>query len=112
MSAPMTLAEYKAQVDEKYSGMRERQAAEQERRRAEAAALKRKDHWLLVGPNGEIDGVMTRRFCGSAAEAFEEFFPKKKERHAKSAEGWHIESDDVDGSRWAAECARHEGGAE
>ncbi|MHA4848529.1 hypothetical protein L1080_003160 [Rhodococcus sp. MSC1_016] len=98
----MTLAEHKAQVDAKHSGMREQQLAKREENRP------RKDHWLLVGPNGEIDGVCTKRFTKSAAAAFEEFFPKKKERHAASAEGWHIESDDENGSRWAAECARHQ----
>lgn len=102
MTKQMTLAEYKAQVDAKYSGMRGQQLAKQEAERP------RKDHWLLVGPNGEIDGVMTKRFTKSAAAAFEEFFPKKKERHEASAKGWHIEEDDENGSRWAAECKRHE----
>ncbi|WKN53805.1 hypothetical protein HJ581_0008335 [Rhodococcus opacus] len=102
MTNSLTLAEYKAQVDAKYAGMRDQQLAKSEEERP------RKDHWLLVGPDGEIDGVMTRRFCGSAAQAFEEFFPKKKERHQKSAEGWHIEEDDENGSRWAADCARRE----
>ncbi|WP_054246414.1 hypothetical protein [Rhodococcus opacus] len=102
MSTQLTLAEYKAQVDAKYAGMREQQMVKREAERP------RKDHWLLVGPNGEIDGVMTKRFTKSAAAAFEEFFPKKKERHAASAEGWHIEEDDENGTRWAADCARRE----
>jgi hypothetical protein len=102
MTKQITLAEYKAQVDARYSGMREQIAKRVEEARP------RKDHWLLVGPNGEIDGVMTKRFTKSAAAAFEEFFEKKKERHQKSAEGWHIEEDDENGSRWAAECARHD----
>jgi hypothetical protein len=102
MSKQMTLAEYKAHVDAKYSGMREQQVAKQEAERP------RKDHWLLVGPDGEIDGVMTKRFTKSAAAAFEEFFPKKKDRHMKSAAGWRIEEDDENGSRWAADCARRE----
>jgi hypothetical protein len=102
MSKEMTLAEYKAQVDAKYSSARGVTLAAATKRQAP-----RKDHWLLVGPNGEIDGVMTHRLASSAAAAFEEFFPKKKERHQASAEGWHIEQDDENGSRWAAECARH-----
>lgn len=104
MTKQLTLAEYKAQVDAKY---------ENARARSEAALLqqkepRRKDHWLLVGPNGEIDGLMVKRHCKSAVQAFEEFFPAKKERHQKSAEGWHIEEDDENGSRWAAEYARHQ----
>ena len=102
MTKQMTLAEYKAQVDAKYSGMRDQRIPKHE------ADRPRKDHWLLVGPDGEIDGVMTKRFTKSAAAALEEFFPKKKERHEKSAEGWHIEEDDENGTRWAAECKRHE----
>lgn len=102
MSKQMTLAEYKAQVDAKYEKARGASLAETVKKQAP-----RKDHWLLVGPDGEIDGVMTHRLASSAAQAFEEFFPKKKERHSKSAEGWHIEQDDENGSRWAAEIERH-----
>ncbi|MFE5699943.1 hypothetical protein [Rhodococcus koreensis] len=108
MSKQLTLAEYKAQVDARYANARAQSEAQLEKERRMREENKRKDHWLLVGPNGEIDGLMTKRFCKSAAEAFEEFFPKKKERHQKSAEGWHIEEDDENGSQWAAECARHQ----
>ncbi|MDV6277264.1 hypothetical protein R3Q06_27590 [Rhodococcus erythropolis] len=103
----MTLAEYKAQVDARYANATERTKAELDRLAAERAEGKRKDHWLLVGPNGEIDGVMTRRFAKSAAEAFDTFFESKKERYAASAEGWHIEDDDENGSQWAASCEAH-----
>ncbi|MGX4707667.1 hypothetical protein LZP97_27075 (plasmid) [Rhodococcus sp. DMF-1] len=103
MTHEMTLAEYKARVDAKYAAVRKHQ----EQYAREQKARRRKDHWLLVGPNGEIDGVMTKRFCGSAAQAFEEFFPKKRDRHRASAEGWHIEEDDAEGSRWAAACEEH-----
>lgn len=91
----LTLGEYKARIDAKYAGAPDNSMPEES---------KRKDHWLLVGPNGEVDGVMTRRFAKSAAEAFDTFFERKKERYAASAEGWHIEVDDANGSRWAASC--------
>ncbi|MFC7450511.1 hypothetical protein [Rhodococcus daqingensis] len=99
MAEQMTLAQYEAQVDAKYARMRERQ-------QSDLHAQTRKDHWLLVDPTGEVDGVMTRRRAGSPTQAFELFFTSKKERHKASAEGWHIEVDDVDGTRWAAACER------
>lgn len=104
MAKQMTLAEYKAQVDAKYAKAARISKAQLAHQQAE----KRKDHWLLVGPDGEIDGIATRQGHASAVEAFEMFFEKKKERHKAAAEGWHIEQDDVDGSRWAASCAEHE----
>lgn len=106
MSKPMTLEQYKAQVDAKYANA----ARVSDAQLAHQAAQRRKDHWLLVGPNGEIDGIATRQAHASAVEAFEMFFEKKKERHKAAAEGWHIEQDDVEGSRWSASCAEHEAG--
>ncbi|MDV6267035.1 hypothetical protein [Rhodococcus globerulus] len=100
----MTLAEYKAQVDAKYAKASRISLAQTAMKESE----KRKDHWLLVGPNGEIDGIASRQGHASATEAFEMFFEKKKDRHKAAAEGWHIEQDDIDGTRWAATCAEHE----
>ncbi|MGW8537520.1 hypothetical protein ACWGK5_25600 [Rhodococcus qingshengii] len=101
MSKPMTLEQYKAQVDAKYANVRKIQ----EQHERDEQERKRKDHWLLVNAAGAVDGVTVRWGCSSAIEAFEFFFPDKKERHRKAAEGWRIETDDADGSRWAAACA-------
>lgn len=110
MAREMTLAEYKAQVDAKYANVRkiqeEHEESERARERERKERAKRKDHWLLVGPDGQIDGVMAQWAAGSTQEVFESFFPKKKERYKAAAEGWHIERDDVNGSRWAAECEK------
>lgn len=103
----MTAAEYKAQVDARYSNVKERTEEELRRRGELRSEPPRHDHWLLVGPNGEVDGVRHRSFTKSATEAFEGFFPKKRERLAAAAEGWHIEEDDENGSRWAASIEKH-----
>lgn len=106
MEMEMTLAEYKAKVDAKYANVRNVQEEHEERERERKERTKRKDHWLLVGPDGQIDGVMAQWAAGSAQEVFESFFPKKKERYKAAAEDWHIERDDINGSRWAAECEK------
>lgn len=96
------LAQYKGQVDAKYANVRKVQEEHERRERERMEFAKRKDHWLLIDPNGRIDGVRAHWSCDSELEAFEEFFPKKKERYKRAAEGWRIERDDVEGTRWAA----------
>ncbi len=105
MSVRDDLANYKAQVDTKYANIRKAQEEHQRREKEREERARRKDHWLLIDPRGQIDGVMVQWACSSEQEAFEEFFPTRKERYRRAAEGWRIERDDIDGSRWAASCA-------
>lgn len=99
------LADYKAQVDAKYARIKDLTLEEATAgSRAEMMQRRRKDGWLLINPDGGIDGVIVRWSCDSAVEAFEQFYPKKRERLKASADGWHIEQDDTDGSRFAAYC--------
>ena len=97
------LADYKAEVDAKYNrvkGMTLEEATAGGRKEAEER--RRKDRWLLINPEGEICGVMARWACKTAVEAFEEFYPKKRERLKAAADGWHIEEDDENGTRFDA----------
>lgn len=100
------LADYKAEVDAKYARMKGLTIEDATAgSRAEAEKRRRKDGWLLINPQGRIDGVIVRWSCESAVEAFEQFYPKKRERLAAAAAGWHIEQDDERGSRFEAYCA-------
>jgi hypothetical protein len=100
------LAAYKAQVDAKYAGLKGMTLEDATAgSRAEAEERRREDRWLLVDPASQIVGVMARWACKSAVEAFEEFYPKKRERLAAAAEGYRIEEDDAAGSRFEAWCA-------
>jgi hypothetical protein len=98
MDTKQALAKHKAAIDPKYANA---QAITVAGLRAERTVRSRLDRWLLITPDGEIDGVMSRETCKSAIEAFEKFFPRKKERLAAASDGWHIEADDEDGSRYA-----------
>lgn len=99
------LAEYKAQIDAKYSRAGTATTEELARRKAEEDERKRKDRWLLVNPSGQIVGVLVRWCAKSAIEAFEDFYPNRNERLAAAAEGYHIEEDDKDGTRFEQYCA-------
>lgn len=97
----IALADHRAMVDAKYAQAGALTQAALDREVAGKQQVSRRDRWLLVAPDGRVDGVMSRR-TRSAIEAFERFFPTKRERLAAAAEGWHIEIDDENGSRWAA----------
>ena len=59
----------------------------------------------MVDADGQIVGVMARHVCETAVEAFEDFYPRKRERAAAAKAGYHIEQDDAQGTRfetWAA----------
>ncbi|SBS73883.1 conserved hypothetical protein [uncultured Mycobacterium sp.] len=98
------LAEHKARVDAKYSQAGARTLNKLEKIAADDAELRRNDRWLLVNADGQIVGVLSRHVAKSATEAFEEFYPKKKGRMAAAAEGYRIEEDDKDGTRFNAYC--------
>ncbi|MDM3927802.1 hypothetical protein QRB41_14980 [Mycobacterium avium subsp. hominissuis] len=106
MDTAQALARHKAQVNAKYA---DAQSITLAGLRAERVARHRQDRWLLITPDGDIDGVLSREVCKSAIEAFDKFFPRKKERHAAAAEGWHIEVDDEHGTRYSAWAASNAG---
>lgn len=99
-----SLAEYKAYVDAKYRG----DLPEQKLARAQESTRRRKDRWLLIDPHETIVGVLASHCASSATEAFEEFYPSKRERREVAALGYHIERDDEKGTRfdsWAQQSA-------
>jgi len=106
------LAEYKAEVDAKYAAIKGQtleEAIEKQRIDRDVPVPGSRAHWLLINPQGGIDGILIRRYSRSATEAFEDFYPKKRERMKAAAEGWHIEQDDDAGTRfdaWRAEIGK------
>lgn len=102
------LAEYRAQIEAKYANAGKATQRELDRRngleKVSREQRMRKDRWLLVNSEGEICGVLVRHCAGSATEAFEQFYPRKRERLAAAAEGYRIEEDDAEGSRFEAYC--------
>ncbi|MDF3308757.1 hypothetical protein P3H15_27440 [Rhodococcus sp. T2V] len=79
----MTLAEYKAQVDAKYAGMRNRPVTAKPRGPRPA--------WVMFDPQGRFEGIRgLASDIATAEEAHKKFTPLKKDRDRENAEGYVI----------------------
>lgn len=95
----MTLEEYRQSIDRRYAGESVALNAQ------EAARIRRREVltadtgpcWLLVDPDGTIDGCHSYREgrWDSVESVWKRFEPKKKTRDALIAEGWTVRRDDA-----------------
>ncbi|MCX5046695.1 hypothetical protein OG921_26320 [Aldersonia sp. NBC_00410] len=93
------LAAHKARIDRKYAvrGSRDEAVA------AVCAAERGTPVWLLIGPDGDIDGYHAYRVNGwdSVENVWRSFEPRKGDREALQRAGWTVRRDDADGTGMA-----------
>lgn len=91
------LAAYKAEIDAKYArGFVPAKSAAAQRRQRIAEDRDQPD-WLLLDPNGVVDGFHTfSRDLGwdTADHVWEKFEKRKRERERLQSEGWTVIRDD------------------
>lgn len=109
----MTLERYKALLDARYRGESVALTAAEQKRIDRRSRVERSDddleapRWLLVRPDGQIDGchVFSRRWSDEAS-VWRGFFPRKRERDALIRDGWTVRRDDTEHSGFAAFLAQ------
>jgi len=107
MNPREALDAHQAAVEAKYASVRQRHLDGLAREAgfvdaAQQATYDRQGWWLLIDDQGRIHGVTSRVDCPTESNAFEQFFPRRKDRLSAADSGWHVEPDDEQGGRFAA----------